>query len=43
VQLLLQHKADTEIVAKEGGFTALHFAASEGHQEIVQLHKFLKG
>jgi ankyrin repeat protein len=34
--LLLAHNPDVDAKAN-GGFTALHFAASSGHKEMVQL------
>jgi ankyrin repeat protein len=35
-ELLLAHKADVNAKSK-GGFTPLHFAASEGHQDVAEV------
>lgn len=37
VKILLDNKADTELKSEKDGFTALHFAAAEGHTRIVRM------
>jgi peptidoglycan/xylan/chitin deacetylase (PgdA/CDA1 family) len=37
IEAVKQHLADGVNVTADGGFTALHFAASEGHKEVVEL------
>ena len=37
VEFALKSNANPNVLSKDSGFTPLHFAAQEGHKEIVQL------